>query len=159
MLRSVITAVTLTAAAALAISAYAQNTPPTPEERAVTAVETRQAVFKLLGYNMAPITAMSRGEMEFDASLAERNALRIEALAPMIVELFEAVDTRQYDVYTRAMPGVWDNMDDFRELAGNLESAAATFAETAAGGDGMQTIGAVRAFGSACGNCHEPYRD
>ncbi len=158
MLRSVFTAVTLTAAAAVAISAYAQVL-PTPQDQAITAVETRQAVFKLLGYNMAPITAMSRGEMEFDAELAERNALRIQALAPMIVELFEALDTREFNVHTRALPGIWDNMDEFRELAGNLETAAATFAETAAGGDRMQTIGAVRAFGSSCGNCHEPYRD
>jgi cytochrome c556 len=158
MFKPVITALTLTTAAALAFTASAQNT-PTPEERAVTATETRQAVFKLLGYNMAPINAMVRGEAPFDAEIIERNAQRVGALAPMIPELFEMADTRSFTVETRALPGIWDNQEDFREKAADLESAAGTFASVAAGGDQTQIMGAVRAFGSTCGNCHDVYRD
>lgn len=158
MLRTTLTALTLTAATALAVTAVAQNA-PTPEERAVTATETRQAVFKLLGYNMAPINAMVRGEAEFDAAIIERNARRVGALAPMIPELFEMADTRDFNVDTRALPGIWDNRDDFRRLTADLEAAAETFAATAAGGDRMQVMGGIRAFGATCGNCHEVYRD
>lgn len=145
-------------AAAMAVSVQAQDDAPTPSELAQSATETRQAVFKLLGFHMGPIGGMARGQVEFDAALAERNARRIAALAPMIPELFAARDTRDFDVDTEALPLIWDNMGDFQTKAAELEEAALTFAETAAGGDRAQVLGGLRAFGSTCGNCHDTYR-
>ncbi len=49
---------------------------PSAEQQAVMATENRQAVFKLLGVHMGPIVGMARGQVEFDAALAERNATR-----------------------------------------------------------------------------------
>lgn len=149
---------TLLAAVTLAVSVQAQDDEPTPEELAQSATETRQAVFKLLAFNMGPIGGMARGQVEFDAALAERNARRIAALAPMIPELFAARDTRDFDVETEALPVIWDNMDEFQEKAATLEEAALTFAETASGGDRAQVLGGLRAFGATCGNCHDDFR-
>lgn len=157
MTKPAFAAIALTVAMVLTITANAQNS-PTPEERAMTATETRQAVFKLVGYNMGAISAMARGEAEFDADIVERNARRIEAMAPMIAELFESSDTRDFDVDTRALPGIWENQDDFRSKAQALVDAAGAFAQLASGGDRMQVIGGVRAFGATCGNCHDSYR-
>lgn len=139
--------------------AHAQQDAPTPEELAQSATETRQGLFKLLSYNMGPINGMARNTVEFDAEMAERNARRVAALAPMIPELFSVNDTRNFPVATQAEPTIWDNMDDFRQKAVDLEEAALTFADVAAGGNRNQTIAAIRAFGATCGNCHRPYRD
>lgn len=150
----------LVLASAVIFSASAQQqTPPTPEQLADSAAATRQAVFKLLSFNMAPINGMARNTVEFDAAIAERNALRVAALAPMIPELFAVNDTRVFPVTTQALPGIWDNLDDFRQKAADLEEAANVFAGVAAGGDRNQTIAAIRAFGATCGNCHRPYRE
>lgn len=144
---------------AVVYTASAQDAPPpTPEQIAASSTATRQAVFKLLAFNMAPINGMARNTVEFDAGIARRNALRIAALAPMIPEVFAANDTRSIDVSTEALPVIWDNMDDFRAKAVALEEAANTFAGVAEGGDRATTIGAIRAFGSTCGNCHREYR-
>lgn len=130
---------------------------PTAEERAETATENRQAVFKLLGVNIGAIVGMARGA-PFDAAIAERNARRIAMLAPMIPERLGAMDTREFDVETEALPLIWDNMDEFKEKAQNLVDAANTFADIAAGGDQMATLGGLRALGGACGNCHDTFR-
>ncbi len=159
MLKTVLSVGALALASALVVNVYAQDeAPPTPAELAAGATETRQAVFKLLGFNMAPISRMARGAMEFDAEMAERNALRIADLAPMIPEVFAVYDTREFDVETEALPVIWDNNADFAQKATELRAAAITFAEIASGGDRNTTIAAIRAFGSTCGNCHREYR-
>jgi len=148
----------LVAAAGAVFSVSAQQQEPTPEQLAASATETRQGVFKLLSYNMGTISGMARGTVEFDATIAERNANRIAALAPMIPELFAARDTREFEVETEALPLIWDSMEEFNQKAVNLVNAANTFAEVARGGDQATTIAAIRAFGGACGNCHETFR-
>jgi cytochrome c556 len=155
MMRSILVIVSL--GVALALPSAAQDV--TPEERAAGATATRQAVFKLLGFNMGPIGGMAREMVEFDAAIAERNARRIAALAPMIPELFAAMDTREFDVRTLALPIIWDNTDEFADLANKLIEAANDFADIAAGGDQAATLAAVRSLGGGCGNCHERFRE
>ena len=109
-------------------------------------------------HNMGPIVGMARGAVEFDAGLAERNARRMAALAPMIPELF-ASDTRTFDVDTLALPVIWEDPDDFAAKTQDLVDAANAFADTAAGGDQMATLGGVRSLGGTCGNCHDKFRE
>ena len=140
------------------ISVSAQQAEPTPEELAAQAADTRQSLFKLLRYIRNMISGMARGTVAFDAAVAERNANRIAELAPMIPELF-AADTRAYNIETEALPIIWDRMDEFTEKANNLVNAANTFAATARGGERNAILGGIRAFGGACGNCHETFRE
>ena len=130
---------------------------PTPEQVAQAAVETRQSVFKLLIFHLRPIAAMTQGA-PFDAELAERNARRIAALAPMIPDVL-AADTRGFDLETEALDNIWDNQDDIAAKAQALMDNANAFADRAATGDMAQTLGAFRALGGSCGNCHETYRE
>lgn len=140
------------------LTVLAQDAPPTPEQVAAAAADTRQSLFKLLRHNLGPIAGMARGA-PFDAAIAERNALRIAALAPMIQELLTP-DTREFDVETEALDLIWEgnNLDDIGEKAQALIDAANTFAGVAAGGDQAATIGAFRSLGGACANCHDTYR-
>ncbi|MEK7258670.1 MAG: cytochrome c [Pseudomonadota bacterium] len=159
MMKRIIGSACILASASIIFTATAQQEAPTPEQLAVSSTETRQAVFKLLSFNMGTISGMARGTVEFDATIAERNANRIAELAPMIPELFAARDTRGFTVETEALPIIWDRMDEFNEKASNLVTAANAFAEIARSGDKNATVAAVRAFGGACGNCHETFRE
>ncbi|MBL4819680.1 MAG: cytochrome c [Gammaproteobacteria bacterium] len=140
---------------AVLFTVSAQDT-PTPEQRAVMSAETRQGLFKLLGFNLGPIVGMAQGA-PFNAELAERNARRIAAIAPMIPDVL-AADTRSFDVETEALDLIWDNLDDIAIKAQELIEAANTFAGIASGGDRGATLGALRSLGGACGNCHDTYR-
>ncbi|MSR11145.1 MAG: cytochrome c [Gammaproteobacteria bacterium] len=131
--------------------------PPTPEEVAAAAADTRQALFKLLRHNLGPIAGMARGA-PFDAAIAERNARRIAAIAPMIPELLTP-DTRGFDLETEALNKIWEgNLEDIGVKAQALVDAANTFAGIAAAGDMAATLGAFRSLGGACANCHDVYR-
>lgn len=130
---------------------------PTPEEQAQNAVETRQAVYKLLGWNMGPMGGMLRNKVPFDAALVEQNAHRIASLAGMIPSLFE-MDTREFDVETEALPRIWEGKDAFDGKAKDLVAAAEALATTAAGGDEGATRAAIAKVGQACGSCHDDYR-
>ena len=94
----------------------------------------------------------------FNAELAEKNALNIAALAPMIPDLFAAMDTRDFDVETEALDVIWEDSAGFAEKAQALLEGANTFAEVAAGGDMAATLGAFRGLGGSCGNCHDDFR-
>ena len=130
---------------------------PTPQQQAEAAAETRQGLFKLLIFNLRPISRMAQGA-PFDAEIAERNARRIAALAPMIPDVLGAMDTREFEVETEALDLIWDNLDDINVKAQTLADNAVAFANTAAGGDMGATLGAFRALGGSCGNCHDTYR-
>jgi len=130
---------------------------PTPAQMAAAATETRQSVFKLLYFNLIPIAGMARGA-PFDAELAEKNARNIAALAPMIPDLFSAMDTRDFDVETEALDVIWENPSEFAAKAQALLEGANNFAEVASGGDMAATLGAFRGLGGGCGNCHDDFR-
>ncbi|MCH8141488.1 MAG: FHA domain-containing protein [Proteobacteria bacterium] len=91
-------------------------------------------------------------------AIAERNARRIAMLATMIPERLGAMDTREFDVETEALPLIWDNLDEIANKAQNLVEAANTFADIAAGGDQQATLGGLRSLGGACGSCHDTFR-
>lgn len=154
-MKKLITTMTLMIASLVSMILQAQQM--SPEEQAAATTETRQAVFKLLGFHMGPIGAMARGQMDFDADLAKRNAERIAVLGTIIPDVF-ASDTREFDVVTRALDKIWDNKADFEAHAAELVKQAQAFAEAASSGDRATTLGALRPLGSACGDCHDDYR-
>ena len=139
----------------MAFTSYAQDM--TPEEQAAAAVDQRKSLFKTIRYNLGPIAGMAQGA-PFDAEVAERNARRIAVMATMIPEML-AVDTSNFDnIETTALDSIWHNQDDIAAKAQALIDNANAFADTAATGEMGATLGAFRAFGGSCGNCHDTYR-
>ena len=142
-------------ASSMVFTSYAQDM--TPEEQAAAAVDQRKSLFKTIRYNLGPIAGMAQGA-PFDAEVAERNARRIAVMATMIPEML-AVDTSAFDnIETTALDSIWDNQDDIAAKAQALIDNANAFADTAATGEMGATLGAFRAFGGSCGNCHDTYR-
>ena len=129
----------------------------TPEEQAAAAVDQRKSLFKTIRYNICPIAEMSKGA-PFNAEVAERNARRIAVMATMIPEML-SVDTSEFDdIETTALDSIWSNQADIAEMSQALITNANACADAAATGDMGATLGAFRAFGGSCGNCHDTYR-
>lgn len=83
-------------------------------EQAEKAAQTRQAVLKIVGWNIAPIGAMAQGKIPWDQALFARNAQRIAWMTTMIPDAFRA-DTRGHQLESRVLPGIWEEHDRFRE--------------------------------------------
>ena len=140
----------------LVFTAFAQDAPG-PEEQAAATIDQSKSLFKTLRYNLGPIAGMAQGA-PFNAEVAERNARRIAVMATMIPEML-AVDTSAFDdIETTALDIIWENQDDIAAKAQALIDNASAFADAAATGDMASTLGAFRAFGGSCGNCHDTYR-
>jgi cytochrome c556 len=123
------------------------------------AVETRQAVFKVINYNSEQFFQMMKNKAPFDASVVQRAAGRIEMLAPMIPEAF-ATDTRKAgSAKTQAREGIWTNAADFKAKSDDLARAAAALSAAAKTGDKGATLKAAGAVGKACSACHDNYKD
>jgi cytochrome c556 len=139
-------------------ASMAQDAPASPEQAAQQAAELRQGLFKVMGWSMAPLAGMLRNKMPFDAAIAQKSALRIGQLAPMISDAF-ATDTRKFQVKTKAREGIWSNKSDFDAKAAELAKAAEALSAAAKSGDRGATMKAAGAVGKACGNCHDSFRD
>ncbi len=146
-------AAAVSAAALAAGSAWAQDA----NAQAQNAVEIRQSIFKLMGWNMGPLGGMLRGNMDFDIERVQLSAERMSALAPMIPDAF-ATDTRGADVETAALDGIWDSQDAFNDKAAALIDALGQLKEAADSGDEGATRQAMGGVGAACGSCHDDFR-
>jgi len=134
----------------------AQNAPQTPQQEAEKAVKTRQGLFEVQGFAFGPVGAMLK-DAPFDAGLVQKEAARVAMTAAMIPEVFQ-LDTRQYQMPTKARESIWVQKSEFDKKAGELRSAAEKLESTAKAGDRTATLNAVSAVGQACKACHDDYR-
>ena len=144
----------------VASAALAQGgpAPPTPEQKAQTAVLTRQGLFKVQAFVFGPVGGMLRGA-PFDAAVVEKAAQRIQITGGLIPELF-ATDTHTFTgTPTKAREGIWTNKSDFDAKANDLVKAAADLEAAAKTGDEAATKKAAAGVGKACGACHDQFRD
>jgi cytochrome c556 len=133
--------------------------PATPEQQAEQAVLTRQGLLKVMGMYMAPLGAMLKNKMPFDAAVAAKSGQHIGELGGMIPDVF-AFDTRnKTSAKTKAQDGIGTNQADFKAKADDLVKAAAALQEAAKGGEKGATLKAAGAVGKACGACHDNYRN
>lgn len=126
-------------------------------EQAGKAAETRQAVLKVVGWNIAPMGAMARELVPWDNDLVLRNAQRIAWMTSMIPDAFRA-DTRDHELQTEALPVIWENFARFEELAGNARRSAERVVEIAGTGDQAAARRAIGALVDDCRACHDDFR-
>ena len=126
-------------------------------EQAQKATETRQAVLKIVGWNITPMGAMARDLIPWDDELFARNAQRIAWMTTMIPDAFRA-DTRAHQLETEALPVIWENFGRFEELAANARRSAERLVEVAASGDKDAARQAIAALTDDCRTCHNDFR-
>jgi len=141
----------------LIASAAVYAEPVKSEKQAKRAVETRQAIFKLVGSNMGPLGAMARGDAPFNAQVMEKNAERMAQLGAMIEDYF-VPDATSFDLQTEALDGIWKNKADFNQKAQDMLSAAKALQLVAASGKESEFRGAIGTLGGTCKACHDDYK-
>ncbi|MEM1261345.1 MAG: cytochrome c [Pseudomonadota bacterium] len=146
-----------TAAISVAIGLLTASGIAWAQSAAERAVDTRQSVLTVMGWNMAPLGAMARGKMDFDQAVVAQNAERIAWMATMLSDAF-AMDTRGSGAESNALDGIWEDPEDFAEKVAASEAAAKALVEAAAGDDVGAMRQAIGGLGRTCGGCHDAYK-
>ena len=141
------------ALAVLAGAALAQSGDDAPPS-----VEARHGLMENFSFSLATLGTMAKGEMPYDAELAQTAADRLVVLStvPQTGYWVEGTSSEERDE-SRALPVIWKDMEGFLAGFDDLHEAASSMAEVA--GDGREAVARnMRALGEACGGCHEDYR-
>ena len=156
ILKKSIIAITITASMAVATTTIAQ--PAKSEKQANYATEVRQSVFKLLGNNMGALGAMAKGKIPVNASVAEKNAIRINQLSLMIADSMR-VDTRKFKVETEALDKVWQDPEHFSQAIKKLNVASSALITAAKTKNESAIKKAIGGVGKTCGGCHDDFKE
>jgi len=143
-MKTTVFAAAVAAAMALAVPVIAQ---------AADDVATRQAIMKDMGGQLKVLGDMSKGAMTFDAGKARAALMQISGDAGKIPADFQS---KAMGGDSKAKPEIWQNWDDFRAKANDLQSVAASAADNIVTASDLS--GAMRNIGGACSACHQSYR-
>jgi cytochrome c556 len=122
-------------------------------------IGARQSQFRLLAFNVGPLVGMAQGNIPYDAEAAQAAADNLVRIASLDQSLMwpEGSDNMAVDG-TRALPAIWENLEDFATKLEGLRSGVAAM-QVAAGQDLDALRGALGGVGGACSACHENYRE
>lgn len=134
---------------ALGTMAFAQDEDKDP------AVTARQAHMQLYSHNLGILGGMAQEKIPYDADLAGIAAANLAAIAALDETTYWPEGTAEG---TKALPAIWENMDDFSAKQDGMTTAAAAMADVAST-DLASLQGAIRDLGGACTACHREYRE
>lgn len=122
------------------------------------ALKARQGQMRLLALNLGILGGMAKGEMEYDAALAQAAADNVVAVASLNqLTAWPEGSGMGGTEGTKAKMDIWTDFAGFQEKWGALAPAAAKL--QAAAGQGATEIGAsLGPVGGACKGCHDTYR-
>jgi cytochrome c556 len=127
------------------------------ENSAVDAIEYRQAAFEVLVWNFAPMGAMVKGKIPFDAKTFAERAANVAFLSKMPLEGFIPGSDKGE---TEAKPEIWQNWDDFKAKMDNLQKETAKLAEVAKTATKVEEVAEqFGETGKVCKGCHDKYRE
>ncbi|WP_027966839.1 c-type cytochrome [Halomonas halocynthiae] len=140
---------------ALLLSANVQAT-----EENDNAIDYRQNALSVMAWQMGPLGAMAKGDMDYNAEEFQLRANNLAALAGMPWEGFVEGSFRggEHSVSTGALAKIATNMDDFMGMADDLVVQTTTLAELSNGDDFSAMRKQVGKVGQSCKSCHDAYR-
>lgn len=121
-------------------------------------VKARQGIMQNYAFALGTIGAMAKGEAEYDAEAAQAAADRLVALSNLPQTGYWPEGTSSDDLEgVKALPAIWEDMDDFTSGFDDLHETSMAMAEVAS--DGREAVaGQMQALGKSCGGCHEDYQ-
>ncbi|EEW26181.1 c-type cytochrome [Rhodobacter ferrooxidans] len=128
-------------------------------EEARNPAAPRIAYFTLLGTEMGPLAAMAKGDMPYDATIAQAHAADMVTLTAYLHDDLLVPGTSNADLpgKTRALPKIWEDMAGYGAKGKAMGEAITELAAVA--GNGVEALApAVGKLGGACKSCHDDYR-
>lgn len=121
-------------------------------------VKARKGIMQNYAFSLGTLGGMAKGEIPYDAEMAQAAADRLVALSNLPQTGYWPEGTSSDDIESvKALPAIWENMEDFTSAFDDVHQAAMDAAEVA--GDGQEAVaGQMQALGKSCGGCHEDYR-
>ncbi|MGH1413159.1 MAG: c-type cytochrome [Pelagimonas sp.] len=122
------------------------------------AVKARQGQFNIMALNLGILGGMAKGQVEYDAEAAQAAADALVAVSMINQAPMWPAGTDNMSIEgTRALPAMWDNVED---AMGNWAAfGEAAKAMQAAAGMGKDKIGPnMGKLGGSCKGCHDTYR-
>lgn len=125
-----------------------------PEEM----IQTRQAGYRFMAWNMGKIKANLEGE--YNAQQVQAAATAIAGIAGSGMGALYGPGTEKDigNLKTRVKPEFFQEMPNVGKLATDFNNAAANLAKVAATGDKAAVQKAFADTGSTCKACHDKYR-
>lgn len=124
------------------------------------AIEARQSMFKLYGFNAGILTNMAKEKMAYDAELATEAANNLSALANLGQSQFWPAGSDNAtagNATTRALPAIWETYPAIVEKADALKTSVAALVPAA--GNGLEALqAAIGDVGASCKGCHDDFR-
>lgn len=139
------------AAASVAVGSIAIADGHAEQDPSVTA---RKAHMQLYSHNLGVLGGMAQGKIDYDADAAQAAANNLLAVASLDERGYWPEGTAEG---TRALPAIWENMDDFMSKTDDLIFEAEAMADVA-GTDLASLQGAMGNLGGTCSACHREYR-
>lgn len=116
--------------------------------------ENREAAMKKIGGAMGGLSAIAKGEKDYDAEVVKTSLTTIKGTITVFPTYFPAGSEKDSD---EASPKIWENKTDFEAKAAKLASDAdALLAQLPA--DKAAVAAAMGTLGKDCAACHETYR-
>lgn len=115
----------------------------------------RNSIMQVMAHEMGILNGMARGEMPANDDRFKMAATDVATLSALVPDAFMAMGI---PAMSRAMPAIWQNMDDFKMKAMALEDAAKMVSGAAQSGGVEGAKGSVQQLAQTCGGCHRMYR-
>lgn len=122
------------------------------------AVEYRQSVYTVIGWNFKPMGAMVKGEIPFDAAAVARHAQYVEMMSKAAPEGFTKGSGPDVVKNTEAKPEIWTNWSKFEAKMNDFQQEATKLAEVAKGGKEADIKAQFGKTAETCKACHKEFR-
>ena len=123
-------------------------------------IKARQGEMQLRAYNVGPLFAMAKGEMEYDAEMAAKlaNNLKTQLSLDIGGAWKQGTDIEAYPGKTTSLGKIWTTYPEISEYGKKYAKAVNELAAEAGNGrDALKSkIGAV---GKSCKGCHDEFRE
>lgn len=139
---------------AIALTGTANSADLKPEEQ----IQTRQAGYKFMSWNMGKIKANLEGDYSQPQVQAAADAIAGIANSGMGALYGPGTNKDIGDVKTRVKPELFTNQEEVGKVAVVFIEAANNMAETAALGDKAEVKTAFGELGESCKACHDKFR-
>lgn len=126
-------------------------------EAGEAALGYRQALFKSIIWNFAPMSDMARGKRDFDAAEAKKRALAVSYLSLLLAEAFPPGSGSKAGT-TDALDAIWKQPEDFALKLKTFQFEANELRKVAEQGQQDSFNAQFRKLGAACKGCHDNYK-